>query len=150
MSAITTYFPKLRLAARISAVVGPIGLFASFLAIAAGLPLLGLIPLVFSTVTIIPIGMIGHAKPLDRPKERTIDWLPGKIASFLVFVWAICCTNFFDWFAHALDSHKLFDWRLITAAAIWTASGILSNLRQVNGITDEEIFRRLNGDPDGT
>ena len=144
MLATATRFPKLRRAARIAAFVFPLGMFVSFLLFAAGMFLWAVISSTLSMFAIVVLATFLQLNAGSSPKESIIRWLPGRIASSLVFFWLLFRTDVFRLVEKIIDNHVLWDWRLIAAASIWTASGILSLLRKIGETTDEEIFHRLN------
>ncbi len=149
MHAAATRFPKLRRLARISAVVSPLGCFAMFLLFAADvgfwwlvLPI-GLLSIASFIAMALPLMVAAGVRRKNERGEPMVHWLPGRVAWLLVYMWFVCRGDFFKWFDQIMETHALMDWRLITAAAIWTTLGIFSTVRKVNEVPDEDIFRWL-------
>lgn len=133
-----THFTKLRRLILLSAVSTPVLSFMAFLVYAGGQEaaglLIGLIALILGLT-------FPHEKQMkDSNKER--QWTPSfllkYVSSILIAVWLAQRTSFPLFLDDARAS--LWDWRVITAAAIWHGLWLRSSYRKAATLEDTSII----------
>lgn len=91
---------------------------------------------------------------VDSSQSESLPIFTGKlfravlldgVPTFLILLWLIHIPEFMAFFDKIISKDALCDWRVITAAAIWTLSGIFSGVKRIQGLTDKEIYQFIDG-----
>ena len=134
-------FPKLRRLLAASALVGSLVIFVAFIFLAAGkitlLSFFGVALLGFFVM--LPAELFAQARDREIAKD-SVNW-PERIAFILFLFWLIDVPEFHALLNRVSESNGLLDWRLILAAAIWTAYSIFKIRRALARLSDEAIYR---------
>ncbi|GAA5496361.1 hypothetical protein SAMN02745181_0324 [Rubritalea squalenifaciens DSM 18772] len=133
-----THFTKLRRLILLSAVSTPVLSFIAFLVFAAGQEAVGLL---MGLTAFLVANAFPHEKPMKDPNKESqwkLSHVLQLIPAMLVSIWLVQRPSFQLLLDDAWAS--LWDWRVITAAAIWHALWLRSSYRKATTLEDTSII----------
>lgn len=142
------HFPKLRQLLKVFAVMGPVMMFGAFVCFADRL---------IGSTMLCWLAGLGLAVTLSiRLITNSIDPAPsdgsdGKmivVAAFLIELWLVGVPEFHAFLDKLAERNLLMDIRPICACLILTLCAISKSSKAIDDLSDEDIYRCLNGKSD--